>query len=298
MRILVLGGTGLIGGAVLRALVARGHEVLTLVRSPRSAAIVAGAGAVAVAGDIREPACWTEGLSDLDGVIHAAAGFEADMGAVDTRLLERLLPALGRMAGRPRFVYTGGCWLYGETGPAEAVEDTPFDPLPAFAWMVPNLARVLGAREVVGLVVHPALVCGPGGGVLAGMIADASAGRAVTIVGGTGVRWPLVHADDLAELYVHVLERGAPGRSYNGAALSGVAVGTIAAAVARHFGHARTSPAAVSADAAAARLGEWARGYALDQRMSGARARRELGWRIVHRDPVATVLAGLPAGPL
>lgn len=295
MRILVLGGTGSVGGAVLRALVAHGHEVLALARSARSAEMVAGAGAEPVAGDIREPARWTDQLPGLDGVVHAAAGFEDDMGAVDTRLLDRLLPALGRMAGRPRFVYTGGCWLYGATGPAEAVESTPFDPLPAFAWMVPNLARVLGAREVAGLVVHPALVCGPGGGVLAGMIADAAAGRAVTVIGGPGVHWPLVHSDDLAALYVQVLERGVPGRSYNGAAVPGVAVGTIAAAIARHFGHARTTPAVLSADAAAARLGAWARGYALDQRMSAARARRELGWRIARRDPVAAVLADLAA---
>lgn len=44
------------------------------------------------------------------------------------------------------------------------------------------------------------------------------------------------------------------------------------------FGTADAHPEAVSADAAVAELGEWARGYALDQRLSGAKARRELGW--------------------
>ena len=44
-----------------------------------------------------------------------------------------------------------------------------------------------------------------------------------------------------------------------------------------------------SADEAAAELGEWARGYAIDQRMSGDKARRELGWKPVHTDPVADV---------
>jgi hypothetical protein len=43
---------------------------------------------------------------------------------------------------------------------------------------------------------------------------------------------------------------------------------------------------AVDVDAVATELGEWARGYALDQQMSGAKARRELGWHPVWRDPL------------
>jgi aminoglycoside N3'-acetyltransferase len=34
---------------------------------------------------------------------------------------------------------------------------------------------------------------------------------------------------------------------------------------------------------------EWARGYAIDQRMSGAKARRELGWSPRHTDPIADI---------
>jgi hypothetical protein len=35
------------------------------------------------------------------------------MGAVDRRLLDRLLPALAMQQNRPRFITTGGCWLFG-----------------------------------------------------------------------------------------------------------------------------------------------------------------------------------------
>jgi hypothetical protein len=42
----------------------------------------------------------------------------------------------------------------------------------------------------------------------------------------------------------------------------------------------------VSADAIAAEKGEWARGYALDQQMSGDRAGHELDWRPIHADPL------------
>ena len=41
----------------------------------------------------------------------------------------------------------------------------------------------------------------------------------------------------------------------------------------------------ISVDAIAAELGDWARGYALDQRLSGAKARWELGWVPKHLDP-------------
>jgi hypothetical protein len=45
----------------------------------------------------------------------------------------------------------------------------------------------------------------------------------------------------------------------------------------------------VSADTIAAELGEWARGYALDQQLSGDKARRDLGWRPRHLDPEAEI---------
>jgi hypothetical protein len=52
-------------------------------------------------------------------------------------------------------------------------------------------------------------------------------------------------------------------------------------------------PQIVSTDAIAAELGEWARGFALDQQLSGARARRELGWQPKHLDPEGEI-ARLP----
>jgi hypothetical protein len=44
-----------------------------------------------------------------------------------------------------------------------------------------------------------------------------------------------------------------------------------------------------SADEVAGDLGEWARGYSIDQRMSSDWARRNLGWKSMRTDPVAEV---------
>ena len=111
-------------------------------------------------------------------------------------------------------------------------------------------------------------------------------GSPIKIVGGENVRWPLVHADDLAVLYRLALERGAPGAIYNGATVDGLLVGSIVHAIARRFGSRSSEFSIVSADAIAAEKGEWARGYGLDQQMSGGKARRELGWQPIHTDPL------------
>ena len=60
--------------------------------------------------------------------------------------------------------------------------------------------------------------------------------------------------------------------------MEGTALGAIARAFAIRFGTARKEPQVVDVEGVVAELGEWARGYALDQRMSGEKARRELGW--------------------
>jgi nucleoside-diphosphate-sugar epimerase len=294
LRVFVLGGTGLIGAAVVHELIGRGHRLLGLARSRASAARLDHIGVTSFAGDIRSPEPWLAKLPPLDAVIHMACDFSTDMGAIDRHLLDRLLPALAAQIEKPRFIYTGGCWLFGATADAIATEATPFHPLPAFAWMVPQLHRVLASPGVDGIVIHPAMVYAGEGGVFGRFARAAAAGHAVPVVESEAVRWPLVHAEDLARLYALALERGSPGESYIGAAIEGLPIGRIARAVARHHLTGHEAPQIVTADAIAAELGEWARGYALDQRLSGAKAHRELGWTPQHLDPEGEIGLGGP----
>jgi nucleoside-diphosphate-sugar epimerase len=289
LRVLVLGGTGSIGSAVVRELVGRGHGVCGLTRSDASAAKLSQLGATPLTGDIAAPELWAAKLPPLDAVIHAACDFNVEMGALDRHLLDVLLPVLAAQPKKPRFIYTGGCWLFGATGDQVATEETPFRPLPAFAWMVPQLRRILEAPEIEGIVIHPAMVYAPGGGVFLRFAQEAVERDAIRVVGSENVHWPLVHSEDLATLYALALEH-APARSnYIGAGIEGLAVGRIARAFARRFGTRHHDPEIVSAEAVAAELGAWARGYALDQRLSGAKARRELGWKPRHLDPAREI---------
>ena len=69
MRLLVTGGSGFLGGYVLREAARRGHETIGLTRSTASAAVVAGRGAQPVSGDLD--------AADQLGAIFAAARCDA-----------------------------------------------------------------------------------------------------------------------------------------------------------------------------------------------------------------------------
>lgn len=290
-RFFVTGGTGSIGAAVVALLCRQGHAVTALARSDASATNLQRMGATPLRGDLAMPAPWIGRVPVVDAVLHMAADFGSDMGGIEAGLLDALLPTLGRWQTKPRVVYTGGCWLFGARGDALIDETTPFEPLPAFAWMVGNARRVLTHPDIQGIVIHPAMVYAADGGVFRRMADDARQGRPVRVVGSPSTRWTLVHRDDLAALYVLAATKTEAGSSYCGSAIDGVAIGDVADALARRFRSPATSPAVIRIDEAAQALGEWARGLAMDQRMSGAKARRDLGWQPRHLDAIADIEA-------
>lgn len=286
--VLVLGGTGSIGAAVLRELAARGKETLVLARSATAAAKARALGATAIIeGDIEASESWVGRLPPLGAVIHMACDFARMAGGeTERRLLDNLLPHLPAQSRAPRFLYTGGCWLFGATGDRLATEASPFDPLPAFAWMVPHAQRILAHPALHGIVIHPGMVYGDrGSGVFARFFRDAVERPAIRVVGAASIRWPLVHRDDLATLYALALDAAPAHSSYLAVAHEGLAVGQVAHAFARRFHTSRLEAEIMSANSIAGECGEWARGYALDQRLSGAKARAELGWMPRHQDP-------------
>jgi nucleoside-diphosphate-sugar epimerase len=285
VRVLILGGTGTIGAPLVRELLRSGHEVTSLARSADSAQKIAATRSAALAGDIAEPEHWLDFVSTVDAVIHAAAAFSPDDEAIERRLLQAVLPALQTAGQNKRFIYTGGCWLFGAGHDSVTTEESPFAPLSSFAYMVEHAKLVLATQDIHPVVIHPAMVYEPAGGVFSRFHADAIAGRRIRVVGSESVRWPLVHSHDLAALYRLALERSDPRESYLGAAIEGLPGGRIARAFAKRFRTSDPEPEVVTADAIAMELGEWARGYALDQRQSGDKARRRLGWQPRHLDP-------------
>lgn len=122
------------------------------------------------------------------------------------------------------------------------------------------------------------------------MYEDATKLCYVRVVGGEHVRWPLVHHDDLGDLYALVLERGQAGDAFNGSAIEGCAVGRIARAIAERL-DVSVEPTVISVAEAVEEFGPWAEGFAIDHQVSGRKAREALGWQPVHRDVIADIMS-------
>jgi nucleoside-diphosphate-sugar epimerase len=120
MRYFVTGGTGFIGGCLVRQLAALGHEVVALVRSPASAGELARAGARLHPGDITEPGTLPGGMRGADGVFHVAGWYK--LGSPDAAAAQRInvegtRNVLGTMRDLcvPRGVFTSTLAVFSDT---------------------------------------------------------------------------------------------------------------------------------------------------------------------------------------
>lgn len=269
MHVFILGGTGTIGSAILSALQDGPHRVSALSRSTVSDERLRQLGATPLRGDLRRPTDWIAAALTADAIIHTAATFEDDMAMVDDRLVTALLD---HARGRTRLLYTGGCWLYGDTGGAIATETSRFDPIPAFDWMLRNSARLLDSPAFATAILHPAMVYTDTGGAFDRFLAAARAGQPVELWGSAETRWPLIHAADLARAYIALLDRPDLTGHFNAVAEAGVPVGDIARTLTNR------PPIVLPRAEALARHGDWALGPMLDQVLSADKLRADTGW--------------------
>ncbi|MFK7996767.1 MAG: NAD-dependent epimerase/dehydratase family protein [Granulosicoccus sp.] len=283
MHVLVLGGTGSIGAAIVDELIKRQCEVSALSRSPISTEQLLAVGATPIQGDIRYPEKWIDCLECVDAVIHAAATWDDDMDTVDQNLVAALLKGLRTPDSSKTLIYTAGCWLYGQTGDVIATERTSLSPAPGFLRSISTLNQVLADTHVKGMVIHPAMVYEHRGGVFQRMYDDIENHGHIRVYGSLDVRWPLIHTLDLAQVYALMLLKGKAGDVYNASSMDGVRVGDIANAISSSAGN---GCKCIVYDVKHAKrdFGDWAEGYAIDQNMSAEKARVELGWQPAHSD--------------
>lgn len=278
MNVLLTGASGYIGSAVAERLRAAGHSVTGLARSEVTTARLTAAGVRPVRGDFALPSTVADAARESDGVISMATTYDP---AVDGPAVDAILDTL---AGSDKpFVYTSGVWSQGDTGGAVVDEDSPVHPIPLVAWrqVVEDRVRAGAKRGVRTVVIRPAIVYGRGGGIPAGFVESALKEGAARFVGTGDNRWPFVHVDDLADLYLLALERAPAGTVLIAADGPSIAVRDVAAAASRGAGKdGRT--VATPLDQARREMGKYADALALDQQVSGRRARELLGWRPHH----------------
>ncbi|SRR5579884_383505 len=288
MKIFVTGGTGYIGNAVVAALCRAGHAVTALIRAQQKASLVERFGAKSVEGDIKKPGPLIPVIAEADAVVHTAAEMSPDGGKIDQQWVAAALDALSQSKGLRRFIYTSGVWVLGETGGRFVDENTGTEKAaPIVAWRPPVEQMVLQAagRGITPCIIRPALVYGGAAGILAMLMASADKEKAVRIVGEGRNHWPLVHRDDLADLYVRCVERASAGEIFNATDNSRLTLRAIAEALstaAGCYGKINTTPL----EEARKQMGPFADALALDQEVSGGLAERLLGWEPRHRSLV------------
>ena len=220
----VTGGSGFIGGTLIRRLAADGWSVRGLARSDRSAAAVEAAGAEPVPGDLESPSALRAGAEGCDVAFHAAAQL-AEWGPWEDFVRGNVVGtqnALGAcaLAGVRRFVHVGTEAALMAGQPLVNVDETaPLRPdskayYPATKALAEQAVRAAGREDFDTVVVRPRLVWGRGDTtILPGLAEAVRSGRFRWIGGGTHLT-STTHVDNVVEGLLLGATRGQPGGVY------------------------------------------------------------------------------------
>jgi dihydroflavonol-4-reductase len=228
VRAFVTGGTGFIGGHLVRKLRERGDEVVALVRSPDKAAELKQQGVELIEGDMSSVDAIRQGTERADAVFHGAAIYKVgipksqheEMYESNVRGTERVLDA-AIQAGVPRIVYISTINVFGNTH-GETVDETYernlddgylsyYDQTKYESHQV-AMDRIAKGAPII--IVQPGGVYGPKDHSEVGnMIAQYRSGRLPAVpFPDTGLN--MVHVEDVADGTLLAYDRGEPGQSY------------------------------------------------------------------------------------
>jgi nucleoside-diphosphate-sugar epimerase len=275
MRVFVTGATGFVGTAVVRELIANGHQVLGLSRSDAGAAALIAAGAVVHRGALEDVDSLRAGAAAADGVIHLA--FNHDFSQYEANCEEdyQVILAMADVvkgSDRPMLVTAGAALA--RTGAVATEADTPPPHFPRKTEAAAAEARARGAR--VGIVRLPPSTHGKGDRGFANILIETAREKGfAAYVGEGGNRWPAVHRLDAAKVYRLSLERGAEGGPFHAIAEEGVTLKAIAETIGRGL---KLPVKSITPEEAADYFGWFAMFAAIDAPTSAARTRALLGW--------------------
>ena len=221
-RAFVTGGSGFVGGALIRRLVSEGWTVRALARSERSAGAVRALGAEPVEGDLESAQAMRSGADGCEVAFHAAASV-GEWGSRDyfeRANVEGTRNALDAClaAGVRRFVHVGTEAAVTDGRPLVRIDETrPLTPGSKALYCSTKARAEELVREAEGIewvVIRPRLVWGPGDTtILPGLLDAVRAGRFAWIGGGRHLT-STTHVDNVVEGLMLGAERAEPGGIY------------------------------------------------------------------------------------
>jgi nucleoside-diphosphate-sugar epimerase len=228
VRVFLAGATGVIGRELVPLLLAAGHDVTAMTRSPQKTGWLEAHGATACLCDALDGEAVRSAVvaAKPDAVIHELTDipaavkprkFAAAFAPTNRLRIEgtRNLVAGARAAGAEKLIAQSIAFMYDASGSWVKGEEAPLYRHPA-----PALRDVVGAvaeleRQVLefgGTVLRYGYFYGPGTGFAAdGSYARLARTRQLPVVGAGEGRWSFIHVADGAEATVAALARGNPG---------------------------------------------------------------------------------------
>jgi dihydroflavonol-4-reductase len=228
MRVFITGGTGFIGGHVVRALRERGDEVRALVRNPDKGRELAELGCNLVAGTLSSKDAIGTGMHDCDAVIHGAAVYEVGIPESEHRAMyeanvigtENVLRA-ALEAKLPKVVYISTVGAFGNTK-GQVVDESYEHPGTSFTSYYEEtkleahrLAKRLIAEEGLPcVIVQPGGVYGPQDHSPIGQQMNQFLAGRMPLIAFPDLGFNMVHVDDVAAGVLLALDRGKAGEAY------------------------------------------------------------------------------------
>jgi len=225
MRYFITGATGFIGGRVARQLVAAGHEVIALARTPSKAKDLIEAGVKLCEGDITDRESLRAPMKGVDGVFHIAAwykiGAKNKKGEADRINVEgtRNVLELMRELRVPKGVYTSTLAVFSDTH-GKAVDESYrynrswLSEYDRTKWLAHyEVAEPMIKAGLPLVIVQPGVNYGPGDtSPIRGLLVQYLQGKLPMVPEKVAYCW--AHVDDTARGHLLAMDKGRPGESY------------------------------------------------------------------------------------